>query len=70
LQHRHVADEIALVRNSEFLFDIVPLLDDLYFAAQNNSQADVSRPGLVHNVPALHDTALSQWFEQRKLMIV
>jgi hypothetical protein len=29
LQHRHIADEIALVRNREFLFDVVPSLEDL-----------------------------------------
>jgi hypothetical protein len=63
LQHRDVADEIALVRNGEFLFDVVPPLNDLYFAAQNNSQADVPLPGLVHHVPALYDTGLSQWLK-------
>src|SRR5215471_12018276 len=70
LQHSHVADEIALVRDCEFQFDVVPSLEDLYFAAQNNSQTDIPLPGLVHHVPALGDTALSQLFEQRKLMIV
>jgi hypothetical protein len=70
LQHRYVADEIPLVGNSEFVFNIVLPLKYLNFAAQNNSQADVPLPGLVHHVPALRDTALSQWFKQRKLMIV
>src|SRR5207248_347873 len=27
-------------------------------------------PGLVNHVAALHGTALSQWFEQRKLIII
>ena len=27
LQHRHVSDEIALVRDGEFLFDVVPPRD-------------------------------------------
>jgi hypothetical protein len=70
LQHRHIADEVAFVRNGELLFDIVPPLDDLYFAAQNNGQTDVPLPGFVHHVAALHGTALSQRFEQRKLIIV
>src|SRR5262245_14507517 len=70
LQHRNIANEIPLVRNCEFQFDVVPLLEDLYFAAQNNSQTDVPLPGLVHHVPALRGTAFSQRFEQRKLMVV
>src|SRR6476659_10535958 len=69
LQHRHIADEIALVRNGEFLFDVVPSLEDLYFATQNNSQPDVPLPRLIHHVSALDDLTSSEWFEQRKLMI-
>jgi hypothetical protein len=70
LQHRHVADEITLVRNREFLFDVVPSLEDLYFATQNNSQANVPLPGFVDHVPAFHSPPLSEWLKQRKLMVV
>ena len=70
MQHRHITDEIALVRNREFLFDVVPPLEDLYFAAQHNSQPDVPLPGFVHYFSLLRDTAFSKWFKQRKLMIV
>src|SRR5262245_10261428 len=62
LQHCHVADEIALVCDSEFHFDIIPALEDLYFAAQNNSQTDVALAGFVHDVPTLCGTAFSQRF--------
>src|SRR5262249_12011297 len=70
LQHCYVADETPLVRNCEFHFDVVPPLEDLYFASQNNSQTDVPLPSLVHYVPALDDTALSERFKQRKLMVI
>jgi hypothetical protein len=70
LQHRHVSDEITLVRNREFLFDVVPSLEYLYFAAQNNGQADVPLPGLVHHISALRHAAFSKRFKQRKLMVV
>src|SRR5262245_45128591 len=70
LQHRHVADEITRVPNREFLFDVVPPLEDLYFAAQDNRQANVSLSRLVHYLVTLHDTALSERFKQRELVIV
>jgi hypothetical protein len=70
LQHRDVADEIALVCNSKFLFNIVPPLEYVYFTAQNNCQPNVPLPGLVHDISALHHTAFSKWFKQRKLMVV
>src|SRR5262245_48798645 len=70
LQHSHVADEIALVRDCEFQFDVVPPLEDLYFAAQNNSQTDIPLAGLIHYVSALHEMPLCKWFKQRKLMVV
>src|SRR5262249_4827526 len=70
LQHRHVADETALVRDREFLFYVVPPLDDLYFATQDNSQTDVALPGFVYHLATLHDATLSEWLKQRKLMIV
>jgi hypothetical protein len=70
LQHRNVADEIPLVPNCEFHFDVVPPLEDLYFALQNDSQANIALSGFVHDVPALCDTALPERFKQRKLMIV
>jgi hypothetical protein len=70
LQHRHVADEIALVRNCEFLFDVVPPLEHLDFAMQNNSQTNIALPGFVHDIIPLHHPTLSEWFKQRKLMIV
>jgi hypothetical protein len=70
LQHCHVSDEFALVRDGEFLFDVIPSLKDLQFAAQNDSQADVPLPGFVDNVPAFGDTALAEWLKQRKLVIV
>src|SRR5262249_20318425 len=70
LQHRHVSNEIALVRDCEFLFGVVPSLEDLYFAAQNNSKTDVALAGFVHYISALHSPTLSERFKQRKLMIV
>jgi hypothetical protein len=70
LQHRHITDEIALVGDREFLLDVVPPLEDLYFAAQQNRQADVPLPGFVHYFSLLRDTAFSEWFKERKLMIV
>jgi hypothetical protein len=39
-------------------------------APQHNSQTHVPLPGFVHYFAALHDAALSEWFKQRKLMIV
>jgi hypothetical protein len=59
LQHCDVANEIALVPDCEFLFDAIPLLDDLYFAAQDNRQTDVPLPGFEEHLTALDDTALS-----------
>src|SRR5437667_5560280 len=70
LQHRDVADEIALVRDRQFLFDVVALLDHLYFAAQYNRQTEVPLTGFVDHISPLHDTALCQWLKQRKLVVV
>ena len=63
LQHCHVADEIALVRNREFLLDVIPPLDYLDFATQNNSQPNVPLASFVHHLATLHDTTMSEWFK-------
>jgi hypothetical protein len=70
LQHRHVADEIALVRDRKFLLDVIPPLEDLYFATQNNGQPNVPLASFVHHLATRDGAALSEWFKQRKLMIV
>jgi hypothetical protein len=70
LQHRHVANETALVRGCEKLLGAVTLFEYLDFAAQNNRQANVSLPGFVNDVTALHKRLLSQGPKQRQLMIV
>src|SRR6266567_559851 len=70
LQHRDIANEIAVVRNGELLFGPVALLEDLYFAAQYNSQTNIALSHFVHHLIALRDTTLAEWFKQRKLMIV
>jgi hypothetical protein len=44
LEHRDIAEEIALARGAENLFDVVALLKRLEFAAQDNGQADIALP--------------------------
>jgi trans-2,3-dihydro-3-hydroxyanthranilate isomerase len=58
------------VRGCEKLLGAVALFEYLDFAAQNNRQANVSLPGFVNDVTALHERLLSQGPKQRQLMIV
>src|SRR5207253_874186 len=69
-QRRLVAEKVALVRNRELLLHVIPPLEDLYFATQNNGKADVPLPGFIHDFAPACDTPLSKWFKQRQLMIV
>jgi hypothetical protein len=70
LQHGDVPNEIARMRNCEFLLDVVSLLKYSYLAAQHNRQTDIALPGFVNDIASFNDAALSQRLEQRKLMIV
>ncbi len=45
MEHRDIAEEIALARGAENLFDVIALLKRLEFAAQDNGQADIALPG-------------------------
>jgi len=67
LQHRDVANEIALVPDCEFLFDAIALFDYLYLAAQDNRQPHVALPGFEQHTATLDGSAPCQWFKQRKL---
>ena len=67
MQHRDVANEIALVPDCEFLFDAIALFDYLYLAAQDNRQPHVALPGFEQHTATLDGSAPCQWFKQRKL---
>src|SRR5437879_12349842 len=69
-QHRHVANEIALMRRGENLFGIVALLESFYFAAQENGQSEIALSSLINQITALHEASFAQWLKQRKLVIV
>ena len=58
LQHRHVADEIALVRGGENLFGIVALLESFDFAAQENGQAEIALSSLINQITASYEASL------------
>ena len=52
LQHRHVANEIALMRRGKNLFGIVALLESFDFAAQKNGQSEIALSGLINQITA------------------
>src|SRR5713101_8053008 len=70
MQHRHVANEIALVRRGENLFGIIALLESFDFAAQENGQSEIALSSLINQITALHDASFAQRLKQKKLVIV
>ena len=58
LQHRDVADEIALVRRGENLFGAIACLESFDFAAQENGQSEIALPGLIDQLAATSPCAV------------
>src|SRR5207245_6161247 len=70
LQHRDVAQEIALPSSGEDLFGAIALLENLELAAQNHGQTEIALSSFENEIAALQDAPFSERFEQRKLVIV
>jgi hypothetical protein len=70
LQHRHIADEIALAGCPQNLFGAIALRENLYFTAKHNRQTQVALTGFEKNIAAPGRTPLSDRLKQRQLTIV
>ena len=70
LQHRDVADEIALACGRENLFRAIARFENFDLAAQDYREAKIALAGFINQFAAFQDAPLCQWLEQRKLVIV
>ena len=70
MQHRNIADEVALPARGENLLPAFPRFKDFGFAAQNNGEPEIALPCLEDKLSALQCAPLPQRFQQRQLAIV
>src|SRR5205814_9918295 len=70
LQHRHIADEIARLRDGENLFFAFSRFEDFDFAAKNDRQSEVTLAGFVNQLAFFYRPASAQSLELLQLAIV
>ena len=70
MQHRNIADEVALPTRGENLLPAFPRFKDFGFAAQNNGEPEIALPCFEDKLSALQRAPLPQRFQQRQLAIV
>ncbi len=70
MQHRNIADEVALPARGKDLLRTFPCFEDFGFAAQDNRQAEIALPCFEDKFATSQRAPLSEWLEQRELAIV